>query len=400
LESAASFSGPDFEARKDRQQERGAGSRFDAGKEQSMSPQFRTIGFGAVALLGLTLASCDNPAAPTRQPGQGGTPQVTVVRLEIAAPASIAPQESAQLTANAVKSDGSVENVTGQAQWSSSNSGVISVSSAGVATAVRPGEVMVLARYQAHNSSARLFAMPPGTHKLSGRITESGFPLGGVSVVVLAGVGEGLATSSDGSGSYALYGVAGRVRLQAKKEGYLDEIEELEVGDANAIHDIEMAPERERTNLSGTYSLTVSAGPCTGSQSSSLPDEARSRTYTAVVEQEGAPLTVSLSGAEFIITSGRGDHFAGSVDPLDNVTFGIGDSYYYGYYPDLFDLVERFTSTSALLVNGIVTAKATSSDISGNLNGLFLIANATSGPFRPYSAKCYSSAHEFRMQRQ
>jgi hypothetical protein len=34
---------------------------------------------------------------------------------------------------------------------------------------------------------------------------------------------------------------------------------------------------------------------------------------------------VNLSGAEFIIKNGRGDHFTGTVDPADNVRLSLGN---------------------------------------------------------------------------
>ena len=57
-------------------------------------------------------ASCDKSPTSPRPPEQGrSTPvtTVTTVRIELVAPSEIAPGESVQLTANAIKSNGSVE---------------------------------------------------------------------------------------------------------------------------------------------------------------------------------------------------------------------------------------------------------------------------------------------------
>lgn len=67
-------------------------------------------------------ASCDkNPTSPRPPQQPGPSSPVTTVRLELVAPAKIAPGESVQLAANAIKSDGSVENVSSKTNWSATN---------------------------------------------------------------------------------------------------------------------------------------------------------------------------------------------------------------------------------------------------------------------------------------
>ena len=79
-------------------------------------------------MLGVLLAcdsSTDRPNAPSGP--------VVIVLVTVNAPASLAPGQSAQLTATAVRSDRSTEAAT--AQWSSSDPAVVQVDAAGVATA-------------------------------------------------------------------------------------------------------------------------------------------------------------------------------------------------------------------------------------------------------------------------
>jgi hypothetical protein len=367
--------------------------------------QARRFRIGAVAVLGLMVASCDkSPTSPT-QTGPPATttnpPSVTIVRLEVKAPASIAPEQSVKLTANAVRSDGSIENVTDRTQWSSVDPDLIQVGTGGIATGVRVGETTVVANY--HDGSrtsygtVSLVVLVPGTYKLSGRITDSGVAVAQVTVTVLSGVGAGLTTLSRVDGMFALYGIGGRVRLHASREGYLNTIEELDITDI-VTHDFEMAPDRQRSDLSGTYTLTLDMGAC-DARSASLPAEFRRRRYSATVSQQGPSLTVTLSGADFIIRNGRGNHFTGTLDPVDNVRLNLGnpDDIYLSEYADL---VERFDSTTAFLVYGTVHARATSATIIGTLAGSLITADANSPSYWSKSGWCYSEGHGFEMRRQ
>jgi hypothetical protein len=346
--------------------------------------------------LGLVVASCDkSPTRPSVQPtGTTGAPAaVTVLRIEIIAPASIEPNASAQLTANAIKSDGSVENVTSQTLWASTNARVLQVSSAGIVTAGERGETNLNARYQNRSATAPMMVLPSGTFRLNGQVTDSGFPLEGVTVAVIGGTGEGLTSLTSSTGAYALYGVSGQVKLHAKKDGYLNRIEEVQVAE-NRAFGFEMAVDGQRRDLSGTYTLNLAAAAC-----ARLPDSAQNRSYVATVEQNGPQLTVRLSGADFIVTRGYGDHFSGFVSADGNVTFAIGDAYYYYYYYGHFDFVERVNTASALVVQGVVNATASPTLMSGSLNGSILQTQGISAPVTRYAAQCYSRDHHFEMRR-
>lgn len=353
-------------------------------------------------ILGLAVASCDDgPTRPSSTPaGPGGPPPpAAVVRLEIAGPATIDPGGSAQLTANAIKSDGSVENVTAQAQWTSNNTNVLEFTSPGTAKANARGEAFVNVRYSNRSAGKQIMVLPSGTFRLNGQITESGLPLDGVTVSVIGGTGDGLTSVTNANGTYALYGVAGTVRLQAKKEGFDNLIREVDVTQNHSLN-FEMIFNGERGNLSGAYALTLGSAGC-----NSLPEQARQRSYLANVEQQGSRLTVRLSGADFILHNGRGDHFAGAIAHDSRVTFSIGDPlfyyyYYYYYLPTEFDLIERLSATSALVVMGRVNATSNTTGISGTLSGLLGVTQGTAAPFTRLSSSCFSSRHGFEMRRQ
>jgi hypothetical protein len=357
----------------------------------------RQLAICAAIGLVLALASCDDsPTSPRPPPPPGQPAPATVVRIELVAPPEIAPGESVQLTANAVKSDGSVENVSSQAQWMPTDSPVVQVSSTGLATGNNRGEAFVSARFSGRSANARIFVLPKGTFRLAGTIKESGFGIANVTVTVIAGVGEGLTTLSGFGGSYVLYGVSGPVHLQLKKDGYRNATQQLDVT-AHRTADFDIVADRPRKDYSGTYTLTISAAsPCPFA----FPDAAKSRVYTANVAQDGGRLTVTLSDADFIVTNGNGNRFFGFVDLTDTITFPIGAAFdfYYYYYSGHFDIVERFSAT-ALMVNGTVTARGTPQLISGTLLGAILISSRASAPFLPYSSRCHSNTHGFEMVR-
>jgi hypothetical protein len=358
------------------------------------------VAIGATILVAIGVASCDSRERTAVQPATGPstvTPVPSLARVELIAPGSIGPGESVQLTANAIKSDNSVENVSGQAQWFSSDTSVVEISSAGLAKGVGRGEAMITVSFQSRGASTRTFVLPAGTFRLSGTVTDSGFAVVGATIAIIGGVGEGLTTITDGNGTYALYGVRDRVSLHAKVDGYLNRMEEIDVTDHRAF-DFEMVPDHQRTDLRGSYTLTIARTACL-SWAGAPPE---SRSYVATVAQDGPQLTVTLSGADFIVTGGRGNSFTGVLDGGNRVTFTIGDPiYYYAYYNlGHYDLVERISNTSSLLISGKVTAGLTSRGMSGTLNGAFMVTQAAAPPASTrIQAYCYGNAHRFEMVR-
>ena len=353
----------------------------------------RPARLGTLAALGILLvaASCDK--SPTGPPPL--LPTTGVVRLELEAPAEIPPGESVQLTANGVKSNGSVENLTSRALWTTPSSSVLQLSSSGLATGKSRGEAFVTVRHGGLAAGARILVLPHGTFRLSGTIREGADAVPGASVSVISGVGEGLTATTDLGGNYALYGISGTVRIQIRREGYLESIHQVSAV-AHRTLDFEMVPERPRSDYRGTYRLTITAAPrCT-----SLPESAKKRQYTADVAQDGARLTVTLRGADFTLVNGRGNSFAGTVDIVGTVRFTIGEVYlYYDYYvASLFDIAER-VDTYLVLTAGIVSAQGTPTLVSGKLNGSISVASSSTPPFG-FSTWCGSTVHEFEMVRQ
>lgn len=369
-----------------------------------MSLSCRRLAGGTLALC-VFLCGCDSDRrTSTNRPPTGPSPGApsSIVGVEVEAPDRIAPGESVQLTARLVRSDGSRENITGQAHWNASDSRVLEVSAQGIATAKAPGETSISASHQGRTATSHVFVLPTGTFRLEGRVTERGldFGIAGVTVTIIAGIGEGLRAVTDGDGHFRLYGVSGSVRLHAKKEGYLNRIEDLDVVDDRSLG-LEMAAERSFDGLTGTYRLTLEAGSCS-SGFGVLPENARRRSYTALVRQDGSRLFVRLSGADFILTEGHGNGFEGSADGNRSATFRLeyGNYYYYYYSLSRFDVVERYGSMQALMVAGTAITQQTAEGISGTLSGTFQVVNGTAAPFTSIAASCFSNSHRFEMHRQ
>jgi hypothetical protein len=355
-----------------------------------MQMESRRIAVAGTILLSIVLASCDSKERPS-QPILPLAPTPTTplfTRLEVIAPASIPPGESVQLIVNAIKSDNSVENVTAQSQWSSSNVRVVEVSPTGIAKAVGIGEAFVTARYQSRGATARTLVLPAGTFRLTGTVSESGFRLSGVTLTI----GDQTAVTNSGGG-YVFYGVAGHVLIHAQREGYFNKLVEVDVLE-NRTLDFDMVASRQRVDVRGDYTLTIGGGVCPPT----FTPAASVRTYSANVTQDGARVTVTLGGADFIITRGRGNHFDGFLDLSDNLTFAVGDVGYYYYYGQ-YDIVERFSETSALIIDGVATTRPSSAGISGTLSGAIRLSQGTTAPFTRIQSSCPAANHRFEMVR-
>jgi len=342
------------------------------------------------------VASCDDgPTRPTPNPNPtpGPTATATLSSIRIVAPASVAPGAEAPLVINAIRSDGTTTDVTNLTTLSSSNSRVLEAAG-GLVRGHDRGEAQIFARYQNRFASATMLVLPEGTFKVAGTVTDGGIGIEGATVAVIGGTGEGLSALTDLAGIYRLYGVAGAVRLHAKKAGYENQIEALDVT-THRTADITMSFAGERPRLAGTYEMTVNAA----SRCTVLPQPVRSRTYTARVEQDGARLSVALSDADFIVTNGFGDRFQGSVVG-DRVTFQAGSDYYYYYhsYMGQAAVVERFPPT-ALVINGIITARETATGLAGQMAGTMGVTRTGAPPFLPLTSACYSGTHDFVMVR-
>src|SRR6476619_2448636 len=95
------------------------------------------------ATISLTVLSCSKSPSPTTSSSSSSE----TIRLDLIAPAELAPGEAGKLTANAVKSDGHSEDVTSQAQWQiqSFTTGAVAAAT-GVISGVTPGRSVISAQ--------------------------------------------------------------------------------------------------------------------------------------------------------------------------------------------------------------------------------------------------------------
>jgi hypothetical protein len=312
----------------------------------------RHLALGLAVPLLVTIVSCNkSPTSP-----EGGSRTGTFSSLTLTAPPEIAPGESAQLTAKVVRFDGSVDDVTSQAQWTvESSTSVLSLTETGHATAGERGIGVVTVRFAGLAAEGTILVLPRGTFRLSGRITADSVGVDGVKVTVVEGVGRGLTSNTDTSGHYDLFGVAGPVRIRAGRDGYLDDIEEIDVA-AHRSLDFALRAMRPRDDYSGLYTLTVIAGGC----AAGYPEAGKKRVYTARVQQTGASLQVFLSGADF---RPRSDSFKGVVSGTGEITFNIEPLSPWDYHQ--FDFIEQLPGDTAFIVSGQIIARSAAAGIFG-----------------------------------
>jgi hypothetical protein len=355
-------------------------------------PDARRSLVAVVALV--AFGSCsDSSPAPTPI---AVAPAASVVRLELVAPESIPPGTSVQLRVRDIRSDGSSRDVTSGVQWSSSETSVLQVDPQGVATANGVGESRVTAIVNQRQASSTVLVMPAGTFRLSGRLLEAGIAVSGAIVSVVGGVGQGLTTTTNDFGHYALVGVAGTLTLQITKAGYQAVTRQIEVIGNTRYEDIAMSPEKQREALSGQYRLTITAADC-----SSIPEEFRRRSYDARVDQLASWVNALLSGADFMVFTGVGNHFGGSYELDGSVSFVLARGYFNGYYDNVSpDVVERVTPSSAIVISGHASTRVNGSVIAGQLSGTFALTGHLNSFFPPYASECQSSGHGFELRRQ
>lgn len=138
-----------------------------------MSQACRRLTEGFCVAVAIALIACgggsgtSSPAAPTPAPAPAPAPTTpTVTALNVTGAGCVAdfagtaqfqtlctaekilPGSTLQLTATATLSDSTTQNVTSQAQWTSTNQNVATVNASGLVTILRTGETDVVAAYQ------------------------------------------------------------------------------------------------------------------------------------------------------------------------------------------------------------------------------------------------------------
>jgi hypothetical protein len=288
--------------------------------------------------------------------------------------------------------NGTSRDVTNEAVWRGGNPGILTVSNTGLVSGHQPGETSLSVSYLGRTATRSLvFVLPPGTYKVSGIVRDEGVPVSGARVAVTVGSSQGLsATTADGF--YRLYGVAGPTELQVSKTGYLNEKRQVDVM-RHETADFDLRLGVPRQDISGTYTLRISAA----AHCDSLPDDVRTRTYTALLEQSGPGVTTTLSGPTFLMGGGRVlNRFSGAVEPA-RVTFQVTapSTYYYWYVYTYPSVLEQLTASMSYSFSGSVQATVSGPRISGTLDGVV----GTYDLRFVTLAFCRSSSHQFVLSR-
>lgn len=351
-------------------------------------------------ILAMALAACtesSRPSIPT-QPGPASAgPQLASLTLE--GPSSIAPGTTARYTVTARDTDGRTADVTSEAAWGSSANEVAAIVSPGVVSALARGDARVSVHYRHLGSQKDVVVLPDGTYRLIGQVTEAetaSVPVSGVRVEAMSGTGEALSTVTGDDGGYRLYGVAGLVRVRFSKDGYRAGETELAV-ETHTATNVELALERRRAEVAGSYMLTITAAAACRDK---FPDHLRSRQYGVTLTQSGPLLEARLSGASFATSrAGRGDHFQGRVEP-DGLSFRLTSHVYqyYGYaqYPDLAERVAN--PTGFIIIDGAARLRGDGSRFEGRLEGAYQFFQWDPAWGGTATIECKGD-HEFVLQR-
>ncbi len=319
--------------------------------------RFRRTGLALLALLA-TAACGDSPTSATSLPA---SPVLTIT-----GPASIAPGATAHYSAVVRAADGATSDVTAVADWFSARPGsVVDVGPGGVARGMSRGRSRILARHGTTIQSLNVVVTEDGTFELSGLVTdgETGQPLPDAVVEVEEGIGAGEHMTTDGRGAYALYGVAGDVRVRISAAGRTSRIVEIGVTDST-IRDVALTPIPPIADLSGHWMLTVSAPP--GSCGLALPDPARTRQFLVSIEQTGSQLVLRPSGPTVAVAAKLKGRVFGStvttrIDYSDDDDFGDPS----------YQLLDQLEPGGLLGVWGVVEAVLDGHEIAGTLDGGF-----------------------------
>lgn len=320
----------------------------------------------------------------------------TLVSVDIDAPSSIAPGQSRQLAAVGHLTDGSSRDVTHEVDWHTRlPSQALDLTATGRITGRQIGEFFVriwmpVANLPGLTDLQEIVVVPEGTVRIAGLVTTGtpAQPIAGATVAVVAGASTGLSTLTDWEGRYSLYGVAGESQLRVSKAGYVDQLRSV-AGSSHQNLPVELPLAAPLPNVSGTYTLTITADPrC----EAPMPEPFNVRRYTAVITQTGRLLNVALSGPSFYIIGTRGAGFPGQADP-QQLTFESTDD-------GLFDLgqnpnvVEQLGDRRVLFVLGRITTDVTPTRLTGTLSGRLQFGDLAPIAWFFWGASCTSERHQ------
>ena len=319
------------------------------------------------------------PAGPT-----GPLPNLT-----ISGPTTIPPGSTAQFHATVKSTDGSSQDVTSTVTWNSSDTSILTIDAGGVAIARQSGDITIVALLDARSSAiTAVTVIPPGTFKLQGTVIWQNNRVEGAAVQVSAGTGTGLAATTDSSGAYRLYGVAGAIEVTVSKPSYVT-IRQTATITSNTTLGFQLQASSPLPQFAGTYTLQITADPaCTvGAGQEAFPSVARVRRYTATFDNQPNGLSARMTDANFIADK---NVIWGSVRP-DGAAMDVNHlDYYYGF--DAFpppDFGEILPDGDVYCPSGSITLTASGQGFTGVLAGTLKIRR----PSGTTVSQCASAHH-------
>jgi hypothetical protein len=249
--------------------------------------------------------------------------------------------------------------------WTSSNPAVLAIDPSGVAVAHAAGRTHIHASTGGRAALAKpVLVLERGTFWLSGSVADGRYAVE-AAVVEAVSAGSRTATRTDIQGNFNLYGVPEDMILRVSKDGYLPHEQHLTLRDHGTLR-VTLQLARERLQLAGTYRLTLATGEC--SEPSSIAEELRQRTYTAVVTQNADLVNVQLAGSNFLTGPGyAANSFFGVVTPSD-----VAFVFWPGDVVDYPALVEQLADGTFLTIIGRARATVTDAGLAASLDGAFL----------------------------
>ncbi len=221
-------------------------------------------------------------------------------------------------------------------------------------------------------------------HSLTGFVTEPvAVAVEGAAVTVLDGPYKGKSTITDRAGGYALIGLDGGFTIQVTKDGYASEAKGVSVPSTRTL-DVEIRP-LVLGNIGGEWTVTFE--PHSDCQS---PLTGNARTYHASIAQQGADLSITLSGATFVTPP----QLTGTIHDLNvSIDLPSGCDFYCYYGPTRPPgVIENLGGNQFLAIWGPITARAGRSSITGSLAGEFALMRSATPPFEIF-ASCAHDQH-------
>jgi hypothetical protein len=326
----------------------------------------------SVVVLSLTVAglwwACGNPTGPS-------TPL-----LVTAPPGAITVGGQVKLTAFII-SNGVRQDVSSQAAWSSTPTGIVSIDSTGLATGLAVGTATVTASFNGQHALVGVNVVAL-TFLVVGLVTDAvSVPVPGALVSATSGAAT-LTTYSDPSGHYGFTVPAGSWQVQASADGFTSASQTITLS-GNTTLNFALTPTATPTGLGGDWQIVLSAPPdC----ASTLPADARQFTFTGAIGVTLSQLVLTMrnlqgpSGGPFSVD---GQMFGNAV------TFALPEFDYYGAVSG--ELVLQLAPTRWIGIFGTITGTLTGTTIPAVLTGEFNdfeTANAQTLPTDPPTASC------------